>query len=62
MSHPVGERLHCDACGAEIQFTKACTCPSSEAKRHSDVCCGQEMRPVATERQGDSPSEVRKTA
>lgn len=44
MPHPVGERLRCDECGADIVFTKACPCPGREPKMHSDVCCGKEMR------------------
>jgi hypothetical protein len=46
MAHPVGERLHCDSCGAEVVFEKACPCPEAEPKTHSDVCCGSEMRRV----------------
>lgn len=44
MPHPVGERLQCDECGAEILFVKACPCPDREPKAHSDICCGKEMR------------------
>jgi hypothetical protein len=44
MSHPVGERLRCDECGAELVFEKACPCPEREPKAHSDICCGKEMR------------------
>ncbi len=47
MSHPAGERLHCDECGAEIVFTKACNCPEREPKTHSNMCCNKEMRVVA---------------
>jgi hypothetical protein len=44
MPHPVGERLRCDECGAELMFVKACPCPEREPKSHSDICCGKEMR------------------
>ncbi|MFW5921307.1 MAG: hypothetical protein ACOCUS_05655 [Polyangiales bacterium] len=44
MAHPVGERLRCDDCGAEIEFIKACPCPENDPKSHSDICCGKEMR------------------
>lgn len=44
MPHPVGERLRCDQCGAEIVFEKACDCPEREPKTHHDICCGKEMR------------------
>lgn len=44
MAHPIGERLRCDECGAEIVFAKACNCQEGEAESHSDVCCGKEMR------------------
>lgn len=49
MPHPVGERLRCDECGAEIMFVKACPCPDREPKAHSDICCGQEMHRVDVE-------------
>jgi hypothetical protein len=44
MSHPVGERLRCDECGAEIVYVVACECPEHEKKTHSDICCSKEMR------------------
>jgi hypothetical protein len=46
MPHPVGERLRCDDCGAEIMFVKACPCPDRESRSHSDICCGKEMHRV----------------
>ena len=49
MAHPVGERLRCDECGAEIVFVSACPCPEAEPKAHSDICCGKEMRTVGVE-------------
>ena len=47
MPHPVGERLRCDDCGAELMFVSACPCPETEPKAHSDICCGKQMRRVA---------------
>lgn len=44
MPHPVGERLRCDDCGAEVLFVKACPCPEKQPRAHSDICCGKEMR------------------
>jgi len=44
MSHPTGERLRCDECGAEIVFVKPCPCPEHDPKEHRDMCCGNEMR------------------
>lgn len=44
MAHPVGEKLRCDDCGAEIVYLAACDCPPQEQSKHSNVCCGQEMR------------------
>lgn len=44
MAHTVGERMHCDSCGAEIVYVEACTCPEDEPGVHSNVCCGEEMR------------------
>jgi hypothetical protein len=49
MPHPAGERLVCDDCGAEIVFVKACPCPDTEPKRHSDKCCGKEMRSLGVQ-------------
>jgi hypothetical protein len=44
MSHPVGEHLVCDSCGAEIVFVKPCPCKERKPKAHSDMCCNKEMR------------------
>ncbi|WP_438014961.1 hypothetical protein WMF18_29255 [Sorangium sp. So ce315] len=44
MAHPVGEKLHCDDCGAEVVYLAACNCPPQEQSKHTNVCCGQEMR------------------
>lgn len=49
MPHPIGERLRCDECGAEIVFVKPCPCPEREPKMHSDMCCGKEMRSLGVE-------------
>ena len=56
MAHPVGERLRCEECGAEIQFVKACPCPE-DAKAHVDRCCGKEMRSVGFEAQETAGSQ-----
>ncbi len=53
MPHPVGERLCCDSCGAEIVFTKPCPCPEREPKQHSDMCCGKEMRSLGVDKKFD---------
>lgn len=50
MSHPVGERLRCDECGAEIVYVEACDCPADDAKRHENVCCNQVMRSLGVQR------------
>lgn len=55
MPHPVGERLRCDDCGAEIMFVKPCTCPERERKSHSDVCCGKEMRNLGVVAEAEPP-------
>jgi hypothetical protein len=44
MAHPVGERLRCDDCGAEIVYVKPCPCEEREATVHADICCGKPMR------------------
>jgi hypothetical protein len=46
MAHPVGERLRCEECGAEIVFVKACPCPERDPSTHSDICCGKQMRRI----------------
>lgn len=46
MPHPIGEKLRCDECGAEIVYTKACPCPGGDPKKHADICCGKQMRMV----------------
>lgn len=60
MSHPVGERLRCEECGAEIVFTSACMCPEQEPKAHSNVCCGKDMRRLGVEKAaGAAPAQAR---
>jgi hypothetical protein len=49
MPHPIGERVRCDECGAEILFVKPCPCPEREPKAHMDMCCGKEMRSLGVE-------------
>lgn len=44
MPRSVGERFACDKCGAELVYTKPCPC--AEAMKHSEVCCGDQMRRV----------------
>lgn len=59
MAHPVGERLRCDDCGAEIVFVVACPCSEKEQKTHSDICCGQQMRSLGV---GAAPEPSQPTA
>lgn len=59
MPHPAGERLHCDSCGAEIVFTKGCTCAERDPRTHSDVCCGKEMRSLGVQA---APEQTRKAS
>lgn len=54
MSHPVGERLRCDECGAEIVFVKACPCPETEPRSHADICCGKDMRSLGVRPTGET--------
>lgn len=61
MAHPVGERLRCDECGAEIIFTKACNCPEKQPKAHSDICCNKEMRSLGVQL-GEQSSKPQKKA
>jgi hypothetical protein len=55
MAHLVGERFGCDECGAEIVFVKACLCPESEQKAHSDICCGKQMRNLGVASTTEAP-------
>ncbi len=49
MAHPVGERLVCDECGAEIMFVRECPCPEHEPKTHATICCGEAMRSLGVQ-------------
>ena len=40
MSREVGDRYHCESCGAELVYEKACPC---ENMAHSEICCGKQM-------------------
>jgi hypothetical protein len=57
MAMHAGESYRCEACGAEIQVTKACPCPPDPGK-HSFKCCGVEMKktPAATTSAMGSPA------
>ncbi|AUX37514.1 MULTISPECIES: hypothetical protein [Sorangium] len=64
MAHPVGEKLRCDDCGAEIVYLAACNCPSQEQSQHANVCCGKEMRSlgIVAETQAAAASAPKKSA
>jgi hypothetical protein len=42
MARGVGDRYVCEKCGAALVYDKACPCP--EGDRHSEICCGQQMK------------------
>ena len=44
MSYLLGEKFRCDSCGAEIIFTKPCSCEKKVSNSHSNHCCNKEMR------------------
>lgn len=44
MSRKVGERYECEKCGAQLVYEKACPCP--EDMKHSEICCGDQMKHV----------------
>jgi hypothetical protein len=44
MARNLGDRYRCDKCGAVLVYEKACPCPASMP--HSEICCGQQMKPV----------------
>ena len=50
MSRAADERYACEKCGAELIYTKACPC--NDARSHSEICCGEQMRRVET-REGE---------
>ncbi|MDI1433841.1 MULTISPECIES: hypothetical protein [Polyangium] len=60
MPHQVGERLRCEDCGAEIVYTKACSCSERDPKTHADICCGKEMRNLGVE--GATEQQPRKAS
>lgn len=66
MAHPVGEKLHCDGCGAEIVYLAACDCPPQDQSEHTHVCCGKEMRSLGVtseaEKQAPPASVPQKSA
>jgi hypothetical protein len=36
-------------------FTKACDCPPTEPRKHSNMCCGKEMRSMGVESRQAQP-------
>ena len=44
MPRQIGDRYVCEKCGAVLVYEKACPCPPNMP--HSEVCCGQPMKPV----------------
>lgn len=42
MARNAGDRYVCEKCGAVLVYEKACPCP--EGDRHSEICCGQQMK------------------
>ncbi len=56
MAHPLGEKLRCEECGAEVVYIKACNCPEREKKVHSHLCCNKEMRSIGVQPSATVPS------
>ena len=44
VSREVGDRYVCEECGAQLVYEKPCPCPGE--KRHSEICCGGQMKKV----------------
>jgi hypothetical protein len=44
MLRKVGDRYTCEKCGAVLVYEKPCPC---EEMRHSEICCGQQMKAVS---------------
>ena len=49
MAYLLGEKFHCDSCGAEILYVKPCLCADKEPKAHSNMCCSKEMRSLGVQ-------------
>jgi hypothetical protein len=47
MARNVGDRYMCEKCGAVLVYEKGCPCPTSMP--HSEICCGQQMKPVKSD-------------
>lgn len=50
----VGDRFACEKCGAALVYEKPCNC--AEGMPHSEICCGEQMKPVkesAADKSGD---------
>jgi hypothetical protein len=43
MPRKAGDRYVCEKCGAKLVYEKPCPCP--EGMPHSEICCGQQMKP-----------------
>lgn len=46
MSRNIGDRYVCEKCGATLTYEKPCPCPPG-THAHSEICCGQQMKPVS---------------
>jgi hypothetical protein len=47
MSRKIGDRFKCEKCGAVVVYEKPCPCP--EKMKHSEICCGEQMKAVKDE-------------
>jgi len=47
MPRKVGDRYACEKCGAVLVYEKECPCP--EGMKHSEICCGEQMKLVKKE-------------
>lgn len=48
MSRDTGARYVCEKCGAVLVYEKGCPCPDKMA--HAEICCGQQMKALGSEK------------
>lgn len=47
MPRKVGDQYTCEKCGAQLVYEKPCPCPVGP--RHSEICCGEQMKLVQSQ-------------
>jgi hypothetical protein len=47
MPRSAGDRYMCESCGAVLVYEQPCPCPPDMP--HSEICCGEQMKPASQE-------------